>query len=417
MSIFQHAFIEIQQEGAVKLNKPKLWTKDFIFISVTSFFVALTFYMLMTTLTVYAVEQFQASQSKAGLASSIFVIGAVFSRLFAGKYIEVIGRKRLIYGSLLLFLISTLLYFTVTNLNVLLVVRFIHGAAFGIATTALSTAVMDMIPKERRGEGTSYYTLSSSAATAFGPFIGLLITQYADFKWIFVACTIFSVSSIVMTLFLKVPEAQVTKEQLQAMKQGFKLQDFFEKKAVPISLIMILMGVAYSGVVTFLNLYAIEIDLAEAASFFFMVYAVFLFISRPFTGKLLDLKGDNIVIYPALIFFTISLFLLYIVNSGFVLLLSGAFLALGFGTMMSSSQAIAIKESPRHRVGLATSTFFICLDTGVGIGPFLTGMIVPFVGLRGMYLFLAVLVLLSIAMYYFLHGKKSAVRKDNPEAA
>jgi len=164
-------------------------------------------------------------------------------------------------------------------------------------------------------------------------------------------------------------------------------------------------------------LYAIEIDLANAASFFFMVYALFLFLSRPFTGKLLDLKGDNIVIYPALIFFTLSLFLLYIVSSGFVLLLSGAFLALGFGTMMSSAQAIAIKESPRHRVGLATSTFFICLDTGVGVGPFLTGMIVPYVGLRGMYLILAIIVLFSIVMYYFLHGRKAAVRKHHPEAA
>ena len=36
------------------------------------------------------------------------------------------------------------------------------------------------------------------------------------------------------------------------MKRGFKIYDFFEKRALPISMIMILLGIAYSGVVTFL---------------------------------------------------------------------------------------------------------------------------------------------------------------------
>ncbi|MBZ9637480.1 MFS transporter [Clostridium sp. FP1] len=66
------------------MNKSKLWTKDFTIITLTTFFLYLTFYLLMTTLTVYAIKQFSASQSQAGLASSMFVIGALFSRILAG---------------------------------------------------------------------------------------------------------------------------------------------------------------------------------------------------------------------------------------------------------------------------------------------------------------------------------------------
>jgi MFS family permease len=175
----------------VKLGKDNLWTKDFLIICMANFFVALTFYLLMTTLALYAVEQFNTSQSKAGFASSIFVIGALFSRLLTGKYIEVIGRKRLLYSSLFLFFIATLLYFPVNNLGLLLVVRFLHGTAFGIAGTALSTAVMDLIPDERKGEGTGYFSLSVTAATALGPFLGLLITRHADFEMLFVVCVFF----------------------------------------------------------------------------------------------------------------------------------------------------------------------------------------------------------------------------------
>jgi MFS family permease len=130
-----------------------------------------------------------------------------------------------------------------------------------------------------------------------------------------------------------------------------------------------------------------------------------LFISRPITGKLLDVKGDNIVIYPALLMFSLSLFLLSQARNSFVLLIAGALVALGYGTMLSCGQAIAIKVTAKHRVGLATSTFFICFDIGMGIGPFLTGMIVPIVHFRGMYVILAIMIFLSIILYYFIHGK------------
>ncbi len=391
------------------MNKSILWTKDFIIISSTTFFVALTFYLLMTTLAVYTIDQFGASQSQAGIVSGIFVIGSLISRLLAGKYMELIGRKKLLYGSLVLFLIATLLYFPVENLMLLIVVRFIHGVAFGISTTVLATVVTDIIPSERRGEGIGYYSLSPTMATAIGPFLGLFITQHADFNMMFIVCTFFSVSSIVMVSFSHIPEARITREQIEAIK-GFNFKDFFGKDAVPISIIMLLMGIAYSGILSFLNSYAIGISLISAASFFFIVYAVFILISRPFTGRLLDIKGDNIVMYPALLLFALSLVLLSITTSGFILLVSGALVGLGFGTIMSCAQAIAVKESPKHQIGLATSTFFLCMDLGMGTGPFLIGMIIPIVGFRGMYMTLAGGVSLSIFLYYFVHGKNAVSR-------
>ena len=175
------------------MTQSKLWTKDFIIMSVSTFFGALTFYLLITTLTVYAIEEFNASQSMAGLASSIFVIGALVSRLFAGKYLEIIGRKQMLYGGLLLFLIMMLFYFIVEDMNVLLFIRFIHGAAFGVFTTATAAVVMDIIPNERRGEGISYFSLSITLAMAIGPFLGLYISQQGSFTMIFVVCTIFSI--------------------------------------------------------------------------------------------------------------------------------------------------------------------------------------------------------------------------------
>lgn len=389
------------------MHKSELWTKDFIIITVTTFFVYLTFYLLMTTLTVYAIKQFSASQSQAGLASSIFVIGALLARILVGKYIEVIGRRKLLFTSLGLFLITSISYFLAYNLNLLLVVRFIHGAVYGVATTVMATAIMDIIPSERRGEGTNYYSLSITLASAIGPFLGIFLTKHANYDAIFVACTVFSIISIIVMLFTKIPEAKLTKEQTKAMK-GFKLQHCFEKKAIPISAVAFIMGIAYSGILTYINSYAIKINLTDAASFFFLVYSIACLISRPFTGKLVDRKGDNIVMYPSLILFIVGLVLISQASQGFILLLAGALVGLGYGTVFTCTQAIAVKVSPKHRVGLATSTFFISMDAGIGIGPLLIGIIIPSAGFRGMYMTLSVFVFLSIFLYYFIHGKKSA---------
>lgn len=390
------------------MTKSKLWTKDFIMITVTSFLVFLTFYLLMTTLTLYSIQQFNASQTEAGFAASIFVIGSLLLRIVSGKYIDVIGRKKLLYGSLILFLIATLLYFPADNFSLLLLVRFIHGAAFGVATTVMATAVMGIIPPERRGEGTSYYSLSTPLATAIGPFLGILITQHADFTMIFVVCTLFSVISIIVMLFAEIPEAALTKEQLQDVK-GFKLQDFFEKSALPISSIIFVMGIAYASVLAYISPYSIEINLTGASSIFFIVYAVFLLGSRPFTGKLLDTKGDNIIVYPALLLYVIGLVCLSQSYTNFMMLLAGALIALGFGNMISCSQTIVVNKSPRHRIGLATSTFYIAMDAGVGIGPLIIGIIVPIFGFRGMYMSMAFIVFLTIIVYYFVHGKKAGL--------
>lgn len=389
----------------------RLWTKDFIIFATANFFIALTFLLLMTNMAVYAMEEFKASQSNAGLASSIFIIGTLVFRIFAGRYIEKIGRKRLLFGGLFLFLVATLLYFVVKSLGLLLLVRFMHGGAFGIAATAMAAIVMSIIPRKRLGEGASYFSMSGTLAMAIGPFLGVFISQHAGFSMVFAACTLFSATSIIISLFAYVPEVNLDREQLEAMN-GFKLSNFFEAKAVPISIIIAIIGFSYSSILSFLTSYTKEINLIDAASIFFIIYSVFILISRPFTGRLFDVKGANIVIYPSLVLFALGLALVGQASYSYTLLVAGAIIGLGYGTIISCSQAIAVKESPRHRIGLATSTFFVCLDMGIGIGPFLLGYIIPVVGFRGLYSMLAVVVLSCILLYYLLHGRMESNRKQ-----
>ena len=389
----------------------KLWTKDFLLFFGSSFFIGLNFYLLMTTMALYAMQQFAASEGLAGLASSIFVIGALMARILIGGIVEKFGRKKLLYSGLSLFMIATFLYFFSNSIIVLFIVRLLNGVAFGIAHTAMNTTVMDSLPQDRRGEGTGYFSLSSTGATAIGPFIGIWLMNHYDMQVIFVVASCIAVAALLFALIATVKEADLTPEQRKAIPFSLKPDRLFAVEALPLAAVTIIMGICYSSIASFINVYAIEINLVTAASYFFIVYALFLFFSRPIAGKLLDAKGDNIVVYPAITFFALSLLCMSFANSAFMLLLAGALAAMGFGTYMSSVQVICAKVSPHHKMGLAISTFFIGLDFGVGVGPFLLGSIIPLVGYRHLYLILSLLVLCMLIVYYFIHGRTASAKK------
>ena len=387
--------------------KQPLWTKDFILFIGSNFFISLNFYMLVTTMALYSIEQFQASESEAGLASSIFIIGALIARIFAGGFVEKVGRKRMLYAGLILFVVSTFLYFFASHLILLFAIRFIHGVAFGLSATAMNTTVMDSLPMNRRGEGTGYYSLSSTAATAFGPFLGILILNKFDMNTIFIYAFCMTILAFILSLLATVKEAPLTPEERKAIPFSLKISHLFSLEVIPIASLTMLMGICYASLMSFINIYAIEINLVEASTYFFLIYGAFLFISRPVAGKILDKKGDNIVIFPSIVMFAISLFLLSTASNSFMFLLAAIFAALGFGTYLSCAQVVAAKVAPRNKIGLAVSTFYIGLDTGVGLGPFILGLLLPFIGYEKMYFYLSILVLCLTVFYYVIHGRKA----------
>ncbi|RPJ94438.1 MFS transporter [Rummeliibacillus sp. TYF005] len=388
------------------MEKEKLWTKDFISITSINFFLMLTFYLLMVTISVFASEHFGANESTSGLASSIFVIGALFGRILGGKYINSFGRKKILLLGIFIMIISSIIYFIPGGLSLLMANRVLHGFGFGIAGTATGTIVAQVIPSSRNGEGIGYFALSMTLATAIGPFIGIFILENFHFNAIFVFCLICIVISLILSILIHVQEIKLTPDQLAEMN-GFKLSNFIERKSVPITLIATVTAFCYSGVLSFLTFYAKENHVTEAAAYFFVVYAAAILVSRPFTGRQFDLKGPNFVMYPAIICLLLGLFILSQSETGLVLLVAGALLGIGYGTYMSSAQAVAISVAPPHRVGLATSTFFILTDIGLGIGPFIQGLFIPSVGYNGLYVILGICAILCLPLQHFLYGKNT----------
>ncbi|MEG0255760.1 MAG: MFS transporter [Vagococcus sp.] len=382
----------------------KLFNKGFISITLINFVVYLVYYLLMVIIAVIAQDNLHATLGQAGLASGIYIIGTLLARLFMGKTLELIGRKKVLRYGAIFYLITTIAYLFIPNIGILYVVRLLNGFGYGTVSTATNAIVTAYIPKSRHGEGINYYGLSTSLAAAIGPFVGLVLLDKTDFKFIIIFSIVLILLTTIACLVFPVKNIEITKEH-RALLSSWKLDSFIEKKVLFISSVAFLMGVSYSSVLSFLASYAEELNLVTYRSFFFVVYALIITFTRPLTGRIFDEYGENSVMYPSYFFLTAGLIVLSLSTNGWVFLLSGALIGLGYGTFMSNGQAVCLKTSDSHRIGISLSTYFIGLDLGLGVGPYVLGELRNFLTFQQVYLIAAALPVICAILYGLFYKK------------
>src|SRR5699024_1665057 len=75
------------KRGRGILEKEKLWTKAFTATSIVNFVLMLSMYLLLVTMAGYAMETYGTTTSMGGFVASVFIIGALIGRWYAGKNI------------------------------------------------------------------------------------------------------------------------------------------------------------------------------------------------------------------------------------------------------------------------------------------------------------------------------------------
>ncbi len=394
------------------MEQEKLFNKGFISITLINFVVYLVYYLLIVIIAVIAQSELHATLGQAGLASGIYIIGTLLARLFIGKKLEVMGRKAVLRYGALFYLATTVAYLYMPIIPMLYLVRLLNGFAYGALSTATNAIVTAYIPKSRYGEGINYYGLSTSLAAAIGPLIGLLLLNLTNFRFIVIFSIVLVLLTTIACFAFPVKNIVLTKENRAAINK-WTFDSFIEKKVIFIAFVAFLMGLSYSSVLAFLSSYVKVIHLVEISSLFFVVYALVITVTRPLSGKIFDSLGEKFVMYPSYLFLTAGLILLSITDNSWMLLFSGGLIGLGYGTFMSNGQAVALKQVvSNHRIGVALSTYFIGLDLGLGVGPFVLGELRSFFSFQEVYLIAAVLPIVCLVLYMISRRKG-----DNAPAA
>ncbi|MGM7719817.1 MFS transporter [Metabacillus sp. Hm71] len=369
----------------------RLWTKSFILMSVGMFFLFTAFYMMYPTLPLF-IKEIGGNESQVGLAMGAFMLSAVICRPFVGGLLDRFGRRPFIVSGLLLFAISMYMYNWVIGITGLIAIRIIQGIIWGISTTAILTAVTDLIPTSRRGEGMGWSGMAMTLAMAIGPMFGLWITQNLSYHALFLIAVGFSAASLFLTLGAKM--------SFQPKPEARKIE-FFEKSVVPITASVFFLFIAYGGITSFVPLFADSIKVNSSGTFF-LVYAVTLVLIRPVAGKLSDSKGETFVILPALLITISALLVLGYSTNLFGIILSAVMYGIGFGSAQPALQAATISLVNPESTGVANASFSTATDLGIGLGAIILGWVSEYTSYRIMFTVSAVSVVFSLLTFIFL---------------
>lgn len=367
----------------------------------------IVFYVFMVYTTKFAMTSFDATVSQAGFASGLFIISAIFARLFAGRYMDFLGRRRLLLGSAIGYGLLTFGYHFVGSMTALCLLRFLHGLTYGSISTIINAISVAIVPASRRGEGLGYFSLSVTMGAAIGPFLGVVLPQFNPL-YVLVLCDVIAILVVLILLRVEVPTIRFGFWQRLEMK-SLRLRTFIETKALFISVVALLGAIGYSAIMSYIGAYSEAIGLVVGGSLFYVVYSIVCLVFRPVSGIALDKFGNDVVMLPVLFLLIFGFLAVSVAESNAMLLLGAALVAIGYGTIPSAGQAIAVQHVRPNHYGLATATLYMALDTGNGVGPVLLGQVVPLYGFRAVYLCsacAATCAFLFYAVYAFRNYRK-----------
>ncbi len=387
------------------MKDERIFTRDFTLDMMISLCCSLNYFTLLINITGFAAFKFGSDTAIGGTAAGIYVIGGLLSRIVAGKYIEMVGRKKMLLIGLSLALVMSTTYFFVSSIVMLMAIRFLHGMSYGISSTCTSDIVAKLLPQSRRGEGLGYFYLSITIACAIGPLLGMTLGSSQNYDAVFLVGLVMYSLALVMALILRVPEETLTEEQIREAK-SFTLNSMFQRSALPLALTVMVFYFSYSGVLAFIASYSEEIGLLETATFFYLSVAAGTLLSRIYAGRIYDEKGPNRVIIPAYIGFIIGMTIFATTSDSLLFLFSGFIIGIGVSIVFSICQSIVVSRTPPRRYGVTTSTFSTLNDLGTGLGPSILGILIAALGFRDMYLVCAFIAFASFLMYWGIHGRR-----------
>lgn len=383
-------------------GEENLWSRSFILTMLGMLFLFIPFSLYMPVMPVYLLEVLHSSMQEAGAINGIFLFAVVLSRAHTARLEARFGIRRVLLVSGFMFMATNALYIPAGSIISIMLIRFLSGACFAVVNTSITALGSRLIPRARMGEGLAYLTTMVLAGGAIGPFIGLNLSHTYGYHAVF----IFSAFSTLLGLLIVA--AIPVQEEGSSVRLRFSFHDLFEVKAIPVTLIVFVLAIAYGGVLTFVAVYATELHLPLVADYFFVVMASASVISRLVTGRMFDRFGANAAIYLAIVLLAGGLLMLGGINTAAGMLTAAALIGIGYGIAVPSILTLAVQLSPGFRTSAVTATFFTGLDGGVGSGAYLLGGGIQVFGYSSAFLALGVMTFICVFPYYVLHGRKHA---------
>lgn len=407
--------------------RPRLWTGDFALTLGICLFAFMSCQALNNGTPLY-ITNIGGSTGYAGGLILVFSACAGIARLFAGRVIDKLGRKRIMVFGALLMLAGTALAIPISGLYPQILFRALQGFGFACVTTASSTAAADVLPSERLGEGIGYYTLGQSLGMAVGPAFGIFLCSLVFPESLFVGaaalCAVLFICVMCCTYehhpecLPKTSEYRLLYMRKQRLAEEGVLESdkgedddssketglavFFEKRALVGALPMLIICLGLAIPTSYTALYAEELGFPNAG-LFFLVGAIVMTLSRFLGGRLLDIVPPRLLYSLTIVSGIIMFLMMAFAQNPYWLYASGIFFGISMGFSFPLLNSMCVKNTPPERWGAANALFYLANDLGVGFGAFAWGLVADAAGffpvMLGGVLMLALSCLVALAIF------------------
>lgn len=385
----------------VKKQEERLFNLNYVMMMTVGLLIAFGYSMISTLIASYAVE-LGASLAVAGMAAGVYSIAALVMRPFSGLAADRVNRKYLCLGATCLICIVMLGYGMARHVAVLMAVRVLHGAAFGVSGTVNLSLISEYIPEKRMGEGIGYYGMGQVISQICGPSLGVAVKNRVGYSTLFYLICLLNLAAVLLIAFLKYrPERRA-----EAKREKITLQSLVSKECLIYALVAGLFAMNNGVVNSFLQLVGVERSIPNVA-LYFSVNAVILFVLRLFMGKVVDNGSLTVVVNFSIIAGTASMVLLGYAYGLPLLLASAVLKAFSQGGGQISLQTACIRRVGPEKVGIATGTYYIGADIGQGIGPIICGKIAEGAGYTAMFNVTGVIMIVSLVIFNIYQRKEA----------
>lgn len=365
---------------------------------------------LLPTLPLY-VEDVGGTKQQIGFVMAAFAIGLLLCRPTLGKLADNRSRKLVVLIGVAVVAIAPLGYLFVKSIPLLLVLRAFHGISIAAYTTGSSALIVDLSPVDKRGEVIGYMSLTNPIGMAIGPAMGGFIQAKAGYPPLFL-CS-FALGALAFLCASQVTETRnISTSPTDTISVKPESDKFWRLLASPRlripALVMLLIGLVFGAVATFVALYIREAKIDFNAGWFYSAAAMSSFMIRLVTGKASDRYGRGIFISASFVFYTLGMFMLSVAHTPVYFLLAGLLEGAASGTLIPIMIALISDRSYPHE---RARIFALCIggfDLGIALAGPIFGAFAEQIGYQGIFSLTSGLALLALIVFVTQNSKDLA---------
>lgn len=340
----------------------RLWNRHFWRLALANLFLVMSVYMLIPTLPLHLYTH-GYTNSQLGWVMLCFSLGMFIFGVFSGYLVQRFRRNVVCILSILCMTACTgFLYYLGSlkdnniDFNLLLVLRLVQGAFYGLAQMVLlGTLIIDTVEASHRTEANYSVTWFGRFALALGSLVALIIYHQLNDGIVLLGSCFCSIAAMLLVKSVNFP-FRAPEETIRV----FSLDRFILKQGGWLSVTL----------VSSTALIGLMLSISFSANFFYLLMFGFVLalLAERFAFANADLKSEGVT---GLLLIGVAMLLMLTRTQNIVNLITPTFMGLGIGLIGSRFLLFFIKLSKHCQRGTSQATFLLSWEFGLGLGLFI----------------------------------------------